>query len=286
MNRLVHLMSSLVLAGSASNKAENVDEQETPKTMADQFRRPRHLDDTDSLDVHRSHFFESVGAVELPPNTDQSTVTWDIPDESTALCSESCLPTHVCLESSCECLSRWCCCIPCCSFRPFSISFVSFFSVNAGLRDLCKLVRLTILQSLRELVSIDYFIYREYQGKTDLLSMDYIDALYSRVLQPIEVLQIKLDENVSLGSRNVSPRALEVVQLETLKKTAINMDDFLKSVDPTFEQWMYVGHMTKISLRFIADRLTSTLNETPLWKCLVDRGCFARRQAITVKRGT
>ena len=116
--------------------------------------------------------------------------------------------------------------------------------------------------------------------------MDYIDALYSRVLQPIEELQIKLDEKVSLGSRNFSPRALEVVQVETLKKTAINMDDFLKSVDPTFEQWMYVGHMTKISLRFIADRLTSTLNETPLWKCLVDLGCFARRQAITVKRGT
>jgi len=250
-----------------------------------EFRRPAHAGGAEDL---------GESAVELFPGVAQSGLAWTIPEEPDYKFCEFCDSAND--RRGCECVceffNSWTF-FPCVkiNFEKITdfdlLSVISVFPVrlfpdHSSLRRLCRDARKAVLRVLRNIVRLEAQFAVRPQPE-DIFERKYAAYLKDSVVVPLENLDVHLKAKLILLSDGLNTKIQILIPIDMLTEVRTHFEELIYKKEPMFSEWSLIAYIARNKLRFIADRLTFAMNEAPFWSCMVDGGCYLRRQTVNIE---
>ena len=256
------------------------------KVYVDSYRRPKHIPMNISVAEYEHSFLSTVeGAMELHPKIPQNVTRWSVPEETAERFGETFWETANSFVGL-----PW----PKVDFTKLStpphihglgLTFVQIFPDSSALRKLCRHVRNTTLEVLRNVVAMEYYMSLEDDLRLDTVVVrKYRSFVSEKLLVPLMTLEADMSQNFVITTDDIYNRSMNLLQLSELNQTRVLWSNFVQEGLKTYKEWISIIYHTKNTLRYVGDRLTFALNEAPYWSCMVRIGCYTRRKRIIVKR--
>lgn len=252
----------------------------------DAYRRPKHIPVNVSVAEYEDDFFSRIeSAMELHPKIPQTETRWDVPQE----------PQERFGEKFWEGVNRFVGIpFPKVDFAKLStpphitgigLTFIQIFPDSSALRKLCRQVRNTTLEVLRNVVAMEFYMSQEKELHLDTVVVKkYRSFVSEKLLVPLMTLEADMSQNFAITTDDIYNRSMNLLQLNQLNQTRVLWSNFVQEGLKTYKDWIAIIYHTKNTLRYVGDRLTFALNEAPYWSCMVRFGCYTRRKRIIVKR--